>query len=402
MSNPDVHVNFNGETPNVNVEADISPRGAEILASPQTRSVEIETDRGGGYGTSDYEQLENKPEINGVELIGNKSLEDIGAVSGEELSEAVSDLEEAINGKKDIQTAVSDPTASGTAVEFISNISQDTNGVITPLKKAVSSMSGATSSAAGAAGFVPAPAAGDQAKFLSGAGTWESAGGVSDMTGATESTPGVHGLVPAPSAGDQTKFLSGAGTWESVGGASDMTGATESTAGVHGLVPAPAAGDQGKFLKGDGTWGSIPDASGKADKVTNATSGNFAGLDSNGNLTDSGSKASDFATQQAVETLAALPAMNDYNITHTAATNHTYTMGAGRGACLLMVAGSGGSRYWIGYVFRAGASNNLSIGEIAKGSNTSTSVSGGTLTITFDSNTATDARVIHITGEKLT
>ena len=38
------------------------------------------------------------------------------------------------------------------------------------------------------------------------------------------------------------------------------------------------------------------DISGKADKVSSATSGNFAGLDSNGNLTDSGSKASDFAT----------------------------------------------------------------------------------------------------------
>lgn len=34
----------------------------------------------------------------------------------------------------------------------------------------------------------------------------------------------------------------------------------------------------------------------KADKVSSATAGNFAGLDSNGNLTDSGSKASDFAT----------------------------------------------------------------------------------------------------------
>lgn len=34
----------------------------------------------------------------------------------------------------------------------------------------------------------------------------------------------------------------------------------------------------------------------KADKVSNPTSGNFAGLDSNGNLTDSGSKASDFLT----------------------------------------------------------------------------------------------------------
>lgn len=37
------------------------------------------------------------------------------------------------------------------------------------------------------------------------------------------------------------------------------------------------------------------DVSAKADKVSQATSGNFAGLDVNGNLTDSGSKASDFA-----------------------------------------------------------------------------------------------------------
>lgn len=34
--------------------------------------------------------------------------------------------------------------------------------------------------------------------------------------------------------------------------------------------------------------------SNKADKVSSATNGNFAGLDSNGNLTDSGKKASDF------------------------------------------------------------------------------------------------------------
>jgi hypothetical protein len=38
------------------------------------------------------------------------------------------------------------------------------------------------------------------------------------------------------------------------------------------------------------------DIEGKADLVSGATAGNFAGLDSNGNLTDSGSKASDFAT----------------------------------------------------------------------------------------------------------
>jgi hypothetical protein len=36
------------------------------------------------------------------------------------------------------------------------------------------------------------------------------------MTGATASTAGTSGMVPAPAAGDQTKFLTGAGTWESI------------------------------------------------------------------------------------------------------------------------------------------------------------------------------------------
>lgn len=46
----------------------------------------------------------------------------------------------------------------------------------------------------------------------------------------------------------------------------------------------------------------------KADKVTGATAGNFAGLDANGNLTDSGKKAADFATaEQGAKAEAALP-----------------------------------------------------------------------------------------------
>lgn len=38
--------------------------------------------------------------------------------------------------------------------------------------------------------------------------------GVGDMTGASAGTAGAHGLVPAPSAGDNEKYLTGAGTWE--------------------------------------------------------------------------------------------------------------------------------------------------------------------------------------------
>ena len=38
----------------------------------------VEEGGGGGGGTTNYETLSNKPSINGVELTGNKSLEDLG------------------------------------------------------------------------------------------------------------------------------------------------------------------------------------------------------------------------------------------------------------------------------------------------------------------------------------
>lgn len=53
--------------------------------------------------------------------------------------------------------------------------------------------------------------------------------------------------------------------------------------------------------------------SGKADKVANATSGNFAGLDQNGNLTDSGKKASDFALVSSLATVATSGNYGDLN-----------------------------------------------------------------------------------------
>ena len=52
----------------------------------------------------------------------------------------------------------------------------------------------------------------------------------------------------------------------------------------------------GDLTNDSGFLTSHQDISGKADKVTNGTSGNLTSLDSNGNLVDSGSKTSDFAS----------------------------------------------------------------------------------------------------------
>lgn len=77
-----------------------------------------------------------------------------------------------------------------------------------------------------------------------------------DMKGATSSKAGTHGFVPAPAAGAQAKYLRGDGTWQTPPNTtySNMKGATSSAAGAAGLVPAPAAGKQASFLRGDGTW----------------------------------------------------------------------------------------------------------------------------------------------------
>ena len=83
----------------------------------------------------------------------------------------------------------------------------------------------------------------------------------------------------------------------------DIKDAIENNPGGGGttVVANPtetATSDLTKLQVGSEIYG-IPqtDISGKADKVENATNDNFAGLDSNGNLKDSGKKASDFLTQ---------------------------------------------------------------------------------------------------------
>lgn len=49
---------------------------------------------GGGGGTTDYADIENKPSINGVSLVGNKSLSDLGI---ENVSSTVTVQNETLN-----------------------------------------------------------------------------------------------------------------------------------------------------------------------------------------------------------------------------------------------------------------------------------------------------------------
>lgn len=166
-----------------------------------------------------------------------------------------------------------------------------------------SNMGAATSSAAGKAGLVPAPAAGKQASFLRGDGTWvvptdttyakantttlglvmigyaengknypvelDSSGKMYvnvpwTDTNTTYGVVGANGTTGLVKNGSTVTSASGYTACPIVDGIpyykdtnttyANMKAATASAAGAAGLVPAPAAGKQASFLRGDGTW----------------------------------------------------------------------------------------------------------------------------------------------------
>ena len=148
------------------------------------------------------------------------------------------------------------------------------NGTVYDL--AMKQMGAATSAAAGSAGAVPAPAAGDNEKYLRGDGTWDypPGGEVGLMLPPTSQNPGREGLVPAPQVGDQMKFLRGDGVWANLNELPypidikeyadlwDFTGDDNNPRGEFyflELIPpsAPQVGPQGLFNNNDmreATW----------------------------------------------------------------------------------------------------------------------------------------------------
>lgn len=74
----------------------------------------------------------------------------------------------------------------------------------------------------------------------------------------------------------------------------DEADITDDLGGGMVVSTVPAEGDHNP-IESEAVYNLGQELEDKADKVSSATDGNFAGLDANGNLTDSGSKASDFA-----------------------------------------------------------------------------------------------------------
>lgn len=162
----------------------------------------------------------------------------VDKVSGMGLSaNDYSDVEKAM-----VAASIKSFSVSGTRVTYTKN--DDTDGFFDTQDTTYTKFKGATSSANGELGLVPAPTIDDRNKFLKGDGEWATVAQENTTYTFTATLNGSTLVVTVtPSEGETQTFEVPA-----------MGAATSSSAGTAGLVPAPGSGKQDSFLRGDGTW----------------------------------------------------------------------------------------------------------------------------------------------------
>lgn len=226
----------------------------------------------GGQGVDDYNELTNKPSIEGHELVDDSSLEDIGVMDAiEEALEdytPTSDLAEvAFSGDyEDLENTPTIPTVNNATLTiqkegssigtFTANSDTDTTVNVVETDPTVPSWAKQptkpTYSYSEITDKPTIPAAQVNSDWNANSGVAEilnkpTIPTVNNATLTITQNGASAGTFTANASSDTTISLTDT-TY------SDFSGATSSAAGAHGLVPAPSAGDQEKVLHGDGTW----------------------------------------------------------------------------------------------------------------------------------------------------
>ena len=268
--------------------------GAGATTNTQALLDALAQGGGGGGGTSNYDALSNRPQINGNTLTGNKTGANLGlvdAVTGKGLSS---------NDYTDADKAIVGGVTSALAGKVNTSIVGVANGI----------------AELDATGKVPSsqlPSYVDDVVD----GYYKEADGkfYADQAYTTEITGEAGKIYISLDTNIQYRWTGSA--YSALGGAL-VLGETSSTAyrGDRGKAaydfsqtpytsnPAmdgtASAGSSTAWSRGDHVH---PSDTSKADKVTSATSGHFAGLDASGNLTDSGKSASDIPTPMSASDL---------------------------------------------------------------------------------------------------
>ena len=312
-------------------------QGGEIVTSGVGKNVDAvkvmnEIGSGGG-GTSDYTQLTNKPQINDVTLTGNKSLSDLGfgtaAVKNAPASGDAGNAEVVLGNDSRLtdsrtptshQHTLSDITDAGTAAakdstNAVTQSSTDlieSGAVYTALSDKANTSDLGTASAKDSTNAVTANStdlvesgAVKTAIDTAVASAYHHAGTktVAELLSSLLVAANEGDVYNMTDAGATTAdFIEGAGKPIRIGDNVGIAKVGENSYKfdlLSGFVDTSTFIEKSNtagLVKNDGTIDTtsyVSDISGKADKVQSATNGNFAGLDANGNLTDSGKNSSD-------------------------------------------------------------------------------------------------------------
>lgn len=126
----------------------------------------------------------------------------------------------------------------------------------------------------------------------------------SAMTGATSGTAGAKGLVPAPAAGDEDKFLCGDGTWKSGGGGSLPTPVSTANGGTGNADGYIRTGQKngttiGQYATAEGDYNTSSAYCSHAEGYNNSATGDRSHAEGSGTTASGG-----FSHAQGVGTLA--------------------------------------------------------------------------------------------------
>lgn len=128
---------------------------------------------GGGGGTSNFNDLTNRPSYDNTTMTGSTSIPKVPVNTSELTNDSGFITSSALPTVNDATlTITQNGTSKGT---FTANDADDTTIALTDTT--YSDFTGTDGSSAGTAGLVPAPAATDAGKFLKSDGTWDTAGG---------------------------------------------------------------------------------------------------------------------------------------------------------------------------------------------------------------------------------
>lgn len=208
-------------------------------------------------GDINYAELLNKPKINSVELVGDKSLEDLGITGA--INDAVADEADIRStADQEIWTEIEAIEAGSDVVDIVGTYAElqqyDTstlqnNDVIKVLTDETHD---------NAISYYRWNATTQTFTYVGSEGPYYTASETDTLLAAKQDKLIAGSNIQIATDG---KTISATDTTYT-----HFTGATASADGTAGLVPAPVAGDEDKYLKADGTWATVQ--SGGAQTVT--------------------------------------------------------------------------------------------------------------------------------------